>query len=132
MKTYRATSDVDESFFKLDYYVLFAIPHEVVCKHLGYVLVITNLRNNFLLVKTISIVISRIDKWKIHSLKMLHDKPCLTTCLNKIKVLIGKHFFCYFNENLGKHLTHFSLSCKNQSFVLLCKSGDWLLYGMQH
>ena len=33
---------------------------------------------------------------------------CFTTCVNKIDVLIGKHFFYYFKENLGTYLTHFS------------------------
>ena len=51
-------SDIDESFCKLGYYVLFTTPHEVVRKQLGTV----NLRNNSLLVWTISIVICRSDK----------------------------------------------------------------------
>ena len=34
---------------------------------------------------------------------------CLTACVNKIKALIGKHFFHYFKENLGTYLTQFSL-----------------------
>ena len=44
------------------------------------------------------------DEWRIYLLVMLHDEICLTACLNKIKVLIDKLFFCYFKENLGKHL----------------------------
>ena len=31
----------------------------------------------------------------------LHGEVCLTACLNKIKVLIGKYFFHYYKENLG-------------------------------
>ena len=33
---------------------------------------------------------------------------CSTAYVNKIKVLIDKHFFHYFKENLGINLTHFS------------------------
>ena len=64
-------------------------------------------------------------------LSKLHDKLCLTACLYKIKVLIGKHFPCYIKENLGTHLIHFSQVgsfMQKQSFVLLCKSDDWFLY----
>ena len=47
------------------------------------------------------------DKWRIYLLVKLHDEVCLTAYLNKIKVLIGKHFFCYFKKNLGTYLkTH--------------------------
>ena len=35
---------------------LFTIPHEVVCKHFAYFLGTANLRNNFLLVRIISMV----------------------------------------------------------------------------
>ena len=87
---------------------LFTIPYEVVCKHFAYFLGTANLKKNSLLVRTISIVIFRSDKWRIHFLVKLHDKPCLTACLTKIKALIGKHFFRYFKENFGTHLTHFS------------------------
>ena len=66
-----------------------------------------NLRNNSSLVRTISIVTCRSDKWRIHFLVKLHGEPYLTACLNKVKFLIGKHFFHYFKENLGIHLTHF-------------------------
>ena len=38
----------------------------------------------------------------------LHGKLCLTACLKKAKILIGKHFFRYFKEYLGTHLTHIS------------------------
>ena len=36
--------------------------------------------------------------------RKLHGEVCLTACLNKIKVLIGKHFFRQFKDNLGTHL----------------------------
>ena len=87
---------------------LFTIPHEVGYKHFAHFLGTANLRNNFLLVRTISIVICRSDKWKIYFLVKLHGEPSLKACLNKIKVLIGKDFFRYFKENLGTRLTHFS------------------------
>ena len=34
----------------------------------------------------------RGDKWRIYLLVKLHDEVSLTACLNKIKILIGKHF----------------------------------------
>ena len=43
------------------------------------------------------------DKRRIDFLGELHDELFLVACLNKILVLIGKHFFRYFNkENLGE------------------------------
>ena len=107
---------------------LFTTPHEVVCKNFVYFLGTPNLRNNSLLIRTISIVCTipcqrrfvpnsifigvvlerslyenscsesflknrRSDKWRIYFLLKFHDELCLTACLNKIKVLIGKHFF---------------------------------------
>ena len=85
----------------LCFYLLFHM------KYFAYFLGRANLRNNSLLVRTISILICRSDKWRIHFLVKLHGKPFPTACLNKIKVLIGKHFFCHFKNNLGTHLTHF-------------------------
>ena len=41
------------------------------------------------------------------SYKKLHDELCFVGCLKKIKVLIGNHFFRYFNENLGGHIFSF-------------------------
>ena len=35
---------------------LFTIPHEAACKHFGYILGTANLRNNSLLVRTITII----------------------------------------------------------------------------
>ena len=49
-------SDIDESFRKLGYHVLFTIPQKVVCKYFSYFLGIVNSRSNSLLVRTISIV----------------------------------------------------------------------------
>ena len=86
---------------------LSTIPYEVLCKHFPYFLGTASLRNNSLLVRTVSIVICRSDKWRIYFLVKLHSKPFPTACLNKIKVLIGKHFFHHFKNNLGTHLTHF-------------------------
>ena len=39
----------------------------------------------------------------------LCDDLCLVACLNKILVLVGKHFFCYFKDNLGAHISLFTL-----------------------
>ena len=50
----------------------------------------------------------RSYKRRIHFLLKLHCELCLTAYPNKIKVLVDKHFFRYFKENLGTHLTHFS------------------------
>ena len=129
-------SDIDESFCKLDYVFTY---YSTWTSLQAFCLLFRNswFKEQFLLVRTISILICRSDKWRIHFLVKLHGEPCLTVCLNKIKVLIGKHFFCYFKENLGTNLTHFSISaqcgllCRIQPFVLLCKSGDWFQYGMQ-
>ena len=114
---------------------LFTIPHEVVCIHFTYFLGTGNLRNNSLLANTISMVCTipcqrlfvpdlifigvvlerslenrrqTADQWRVHFLMKLHEELCLIACLNKIKILIGKHFFRYFKENLSTHLTHFS------------------------
>ena len=67
--------------------ILFTIPHEVVCKNFVNFLGTANIRNNSLLVRAISIVI-----YWIHFLVKLHGEPWLSACLNKIKVLPGKHF----------------------------------------
>ena len=45
--------------------------------------------------------------------KVLHGEVCLTACLNKIKVLIGKHIFRYFKENSGTHLGHANTDMEN-------------------
>ena len=42
----------------------------------------------------------------IESFIKLHDKLCVTACLNEIKVLIGISFSCSFRENFGTHLRH--------------------------
>ena len=90
---------------------LFTISHEVIYKHFAYFLGKPTWRYYSELVRTISIAICRSDKWRICFLVKLHGKPCLTACLNKIKVLIGKHFFRHFKENLGTQVTHFSPLC---------------------
>ena len=40
----------------------------------------------------------------LESFIKLHDKLCVTACLNEIKVLIGISFSCSFRENFGTHL----------------------------
>ena len=40
----------------------------------------------------------------IESFIKLHDKLCVTACLNEIKVLIGRSFSCSFRENFDTHL----------------------------
>ena len=47
---------------------------------------------------------SRGDKWRVYLLVKLHCEVCLTTCINKIKVLIDKPFFRYFKENIDTQL----------------------------
>ena len=112
-------------FRKLILYFSFTIPHKVAT---------VNLRNYSLLFRTVSVtcmipyqraIVSNLifisvvlgrswgkiflqnqrgDKSKIYLLVKLHGEVCLTACLNKNKVLIGKHFLRYFKENVGTHL----------------------------
>ena len=49
------------------------------------------------------------DKWKIHILVKLRGEICYTVYFNKIKILMGNHFFRYFKKNLGTRLTLFRM-----------------------
>ena len=41
--------------------------------------------------------------WVVIKNLLFSKTAYLTACLNNIKFLIGKYFFCYFEENLGTH-----------------------------
>ena len=61
----------------------------------------------------------RSDKWRIYILIKLHCKVCLTTCLKNIKVLVGKHFFRYFKENVDTYLKEHQYRGGNCSIRML-------------
>ena len=117
----------------LHFFLLFHI--KKFSRNFTYFLGTGNLRNNSLLVRTISIACmifcqthcsqfnfhwvssrkllwtflqnSRGYTWRIYFLVKFHGEVCLPACLNRIKIWIGKHFSRYFKEILGTHLkTH--------------------------
>ena len=68
---------------------------QIVAKNFACFLGTANIRND-------SFLLTRF-------LVKLCDDLCLVACLNKILVLVGKHFFCYFKDNLGAHISLFTL-----------------------
>ena len=53
----------------------------------------------------------RSDEWRIHFLVKLPDELCLTACLSKIKVLLGKHVeialhICSYKHSISE-IMHF-------------------------
>ena len=64
----------------------------------------------------------KLEKWwRIHFPVKFHDELCLTVYLNKIKILIGKHFFCYFKENLDTllEIVLHRYSCKSSTLEIV-------------